>query len=75
MILFGILGRLVAFPLMALAWLDVAANGIDWFGNIWLFVAAAIVTHAGSGHFALWQPEEPLLHTRPGVKSGAIQDE
>lgn len=75
MILFGILGRLVAFPLMALAWLDVAANGIDWFGNIWLFVAAAIVTHAGSGHFALWQPEEPLLHTRPGVKSGALQDE
>ena len=67
-ILLGVLGRLVALPLMALAWLDVAANGVEWTGNVWLFVAAAIVTHAGSGHFALWRPEEPILNTRPGVK-------
>jgi CDP-diacylglycerol--glycerol-3-phosphate 3-phosphatidyltransferase len=68
-ILLGVLGRLVAFPLMALAWLDVAANGLAWTDNVLLFIAAAIVTHAGSGHFALWRPEDPILHTRPGVKS------
>jgi CDP-diacylglycerol--glycerol-3-phosphate 3-phosphatidyltransferase len=68
-ILLGVLGRLVAFPLMALAWLDIAANELAWTDNALLFVAAAIVTHAGSGHFALWRPEDPILHTRPGVKA------
>lgn len=67
-ILLGVLGRLVALPLMVLAWLDVATNGLEWTDNVWLFVAAAIVTHAGSGHFALWRPEEPILNTRPGIK-------
>jgi CDP-diacylglycerol--glycerol-3-phosphate 3-phosphatidyltransferase len=67
-ILLGVVGRLAAFPLMLVAWLDVAANGLAWADNIWLFVAAAIVTHAGSGHWALWRPEEPILHTRPGVQ-------
>ena len=56
---------------MALAWLDLAANGLDWAGNAWLFLAAALVTHAGSGWWARWQPEEPILHTRPGVKGDA----
>lgn len=67
LILFGIVGRLAALPLMALAWLDIAANGLDWADNAPLFVAAAIVTHAGSGRFALWQPEEAILNTRPGT--------
>jgi CDP-diacylglycerol---glycerol-3-phosphate 3-phosphatidyltransferase len=67
-ILLGVVGRVAALPLLALAWLDVAANGLAWSDNALLFVAAAIVTHAGSGHFALWQPEEALLHTRPGIK-------
>lgn len=66
--LLGVLGRVAALPLMVLAWLDVAANGLDWSSNAWLFIAAAIVTHAGSGRLALWQPEEAILHTRPGVK-------
>jgi CDP-diacylglycerol--glycerol-3-phosphate 3-phosphatidyltransferase len=67
-ILLGILGRVAALPLMLLGWLDVAANGMAWTAGIWLFVAAAIVTHAGSGHWSLWRPEDPILHTRPGVK-------
>lgn len=66
--LLGVVGRLAALPLMVLAWLDVAANGLDWSDNAWLFIAAAFVTHAGSGRFALWRPEEAILHTRPGVK-------
>jgi uncharacterized membrane protein YphA (DoxX/SURF4 family) len=69
-VLCGLLGRLFALPLIVLAWLDVAANGLSWTDNALLFVAAAIVTHAGSGHFAIWRPEDPLLHTRPGVKAG-----
>jgi CDP-diacylglycerol--glycerol-3-phosphate 3-phosphatidyltransferase len=67
-ILLGVVGRVAALPLMVLAWLDVAANGLDWTDNVWLFVAAAIVTHAGSGRWALWRPEEPILNVRPGVK-------
>lgn len=67
-LLLGVLGRLAAFPLMVMAWLDVAATGLDWADNAWLFMAAAIVTHAGSGHWALWRPEEAILHRRPGAK-------
>lgn len=62
----GVLGRLAALPLMALAWLDIAAVGLSWQDNAWLFITAAIVTHAGSGRLALWQPEEAILHRRPG---------
>lgn len=62
----GVLGRVAALPLMVLAWMDIAAAGLSWQDNAWLFIAAAIVTHAGSGRFALWQPEEAILHRRPG---------
>jgi uncharacterized membrane protein YphA (DoxX/SURF4 family) len=67
-ILLGVIWRMAALPLMVLAWLDVAANGLSWMDNGWLFVAAAIVTHAGSGRWALLQPEESLLNVRPGSK-------
>ena len=67
-ILLGVVGRVAALPLMIVAWLDVAANGLDWTDNVWLFVAASIVTHAGSGRWALWRPEEPILNVRPGVQ-------
>ncbi len=65
--LLGIVGRVAALPLLGLAWLDLAANEIDIWGNAWLLVAAIIVTHAGSGHAALWRPEEFLLRRRPGA--------
>ncbi len=68
-LLLGVMGRVVALPLLVMAWLDIAANGLAWSDNAWLFVAAAIVTHAGSGRWALWRPEEPILHSRPGVRS------
>jgi CDP-diacylglycerol--glycerol-3-phosphate 3-phosphatidyltransferase len=74
-ILLGIVGRLAALPLMMLAWLDVAANGLAWTDNVWLVIAAAIVTHAGSGHWALGRPEEPILHTRPGIQQTGVADE
>jgi CDP-diacylglycerol--glycerol-3-phosphate 3-phosphatidyltransferase len=64
--LFGVVGRVAALPLLALAWLDIAVRGLDWQDNVWLFIAAAIVTHVGSGYFAAWQPEEEILHRRPG---------
>jgi CDP-diacylglycerol--glycerol-3-phosphate 3-phosphatidyltransferase len=73
-VLLGVLGRVAALPLMLLAWLDVAANGLIWTDNAWLFVAAAIVTHAGSGHLALWRPEERILHKRPGVKEATVPE-
>jgi CDP-diacylglycerol--glycerol-3-phosphate 3-phosphatidyltransferase len=72
--LLGVLGRVAALPLMVLAWLDIAANGLDWSGNAWLFVAATIVTHAGSGRWALWRPEERILNTRPGVVENVGQE-
>lgn len=64
--LFGVLGRLAALPLLALAWVDISVRGLDWQDNVWLLICAAIVTHVGSGYFAMWQPEEEILHRRPG---------
>lgn len=63
----GVLGRVAALPLLVVAWLDILAYGLDWSGNGWLFVAAAVVTHAGSGRLALWRPEDPILNRRPGT--------
>lgn len=73
-ILLGVLGRVAALPLMVMAWLDVAANGLDWSDNAWLFIAAAIVTHAGSGRWALWRPEDRILNKRPGVVESVGQE-
>ena len=44
-----------------------ARRGCQWprLGAL-LFVAAVIVAHAGSGRWARWQPEEAILHRRPG---------
>ena len=67
--LLGVIGRVAALPLLGLAWLDMAANGLDWTGNLWLLIGTIIVTHAGSGKLALWQPEERILHTRPGARN------
>lgn len=64
--LFGILGRVAALALCGLACLDITATGLDWSGNAWLLIAAIIVAHAGSGRWALWQPEDRILNRRPG---------
>jgi CDP-diacylglycerol--glycerol-3-phosphate 3-phosphatidyltransferase len=63
----GAVGRPAALGVAGVAWLDVAANGLDWDGGL-LFTAAIIVAHAGSGRWALWQPEETILRRRPGER-------
>ena len=62
--LLGVVGRVAALGVATVAWLDVAANGLGW--GALLFVTALIVAHAGSGDWARWQPEEAILHRRPG---------
>lgn len=64
--LLGIVGRAAALALVGLACLDITAAGLDWSDNAWLLIAAIIVTHAGSGQWAIWQPEEAILNKRPG---------
>ena len=62
----GIVGRLVAIVLIALASWDVLAAGFYWPTNGLLLASAIIVLQLGSGAFALWQPEEALLRHRAG---------
>jgi hypothetical protein len=63
----GVAARTAALIVLALAALDISANGLDWASNAWLLVAAVIVAHAGSGYLSSWRPEEPLLHRRFGA--------
>ena len=62
----GIVGRLAAIVVFGLATLDIQASGLLWNSNALLLICAIVVFHFGSGCCALWQPEEPLLHTRMG---------
>ena len=71
--LLGVVGRVAALGVAIVGWLDVAANGLDWDGGALLFVAAIVVAHAGSGRWALWQPEESILHHRPGERPATDQ--
>lgn len=64
--LLGILGRVAALAMVGLACLDISAAGLDWGGNAWLLIAAIVVAHAGSGRWAAWRPEDPILYKRPG---------
>lgn len=64
--LLGIVGRVAALALVGLACLDITATELDWSGNAWLLIATIVVTHAGSGRWAIWQPEEAILNKRPG---------
>jgi CDP-diacylglycerol--glycerol-3-phosphate 3-phosphatidyltransferase len=68
--LLGIVGRVAALVLAGLACLDITVTGLDWGGNAWLFIAAVVVAHAGSGRLALWRPEDPILNRRPGERTG-----
>lgn len=63
----GVAARTAALIVLALAALDISANGLEWASNAWLLVAAVIVAHAGSGYLSFWRPEEPLLHRRFGA--------
>ncbi|MCC9076149.1 CDP-alcohol phosphatidyltransferase family protein [Litorilinea aerophila] len=67
----GVVGRVAALALIALACLDIWATGFRWWVNVPLLVSAILVAHWGSGLAALWQPEERLLQTQLGVPSPA----
>jgi CDP-diacylglycerol--glycerol-3-phosphate 3-phosphatidyltransferase len=69
--LLGIVGRVAAVPLIAMAALDITAAGLHWTDNAWLLIASIVVAHAGSGRLALWRPEDPILHRRPGEQRPA----
>ncbi len=36
-------------------------------GSILLLICSLIVVHLGSGKWALWRPEEPLLRAKAGA--------
>jgi CDP-diacylglycerol---glycerol-3-phosphate 3-phosphatidyltransferase len=67
LLLAGIMGRVAALALFALAALDILATQLTWTSNGLLLICAIIVIHLGSGHFALWQPEEQLIRLKLGV--------
>lgn len=69
----GIAGRIAAFVVMALAFLDIAAARLDWSDNAWILASAVVVAHFGSGFFSLWRPEEAILHRRLGDTGPALQ--
>ncbi|MBW7881146.1 MAG: CDP-alcohol phosphatidyltransferase family protein [Caldilineaceae bacterium] len=70
LLLLGVVGRLAAVVLVALACADMLASGL-YLGNELLLACAIIVAHLGSGKFALWKPEEHFIHTRLGAASTA----
>lgn len=66
MVAAGMGARLAAVIVMAYAILNVGVEGLVWQRNGWLFVAAVIIAHLGSGPLSLWKPEEVWLHTQYG---------
>lgn len=66
-VLLGIAGRIGALALAAVAAFDILAVGLRWDSNAPLLVCALIVVHLGSGRWALWRPEEPLLRAKAGA--------
>lgn len=69
----GIAGRMAAFFVMALAFLDISAAGLEWSDNVWILSSAVLVAHFGSGFFSLWRPEEAILHRRLGDTGPALR--
>ncbi len=68
MVLLGAAGRAGALVLAAIAALDIVAVGLHWNSNALLLICALIVVHLGSGKWALWRPEEPLLRAKAGAQ-------
>ncbi|MEX1018454.1 MAG: CDP-alcohol phosphatidyltransferase family protein [Litorilinea sp.] len=63
--LLGVLGRVAALFMIGLACLDSVLTGLNWQNGL-LLGAAFVVAHFGAGRFALWSPEEAILHQRQG---------
>lgn len=63
----GAAGRVGALVLAATAALDIAYGGAGDNSTLLLLVCSLIVVHLGSGKWALWRPEEPLLRAKAGA--------
>jgi CDP-diacylglycerol--glycerol-3-phosphate 3-phosphatidyltransferase len=66
-VLLGAAGRIGALALAAIAAFDIMADGLHWDSNAPLLICALIVVHLGSGRWALWRPEEPVLRAKAGA--------
>ena len=62
----GIMARLAAVLLIALAGVDITLTTFSWSTNGLLLICAILVLQMGGGAYALWQPEEDLLRRRAG---------
>ncbi|MDI9548450.1 MAG: CDP-alcohol phosphatidyltransferase family protein [Chloroflexota bacterium] len=69
----GSAARLAAVFVIALAFLDISAAGLSWRDNAWILLSGILVAHFGSGYYALWQPEEDILHRRLGDTGPALR--
>lgn len=67
LVLSGILGRIGALALFALAAVEIMATGLQPWTNGLLLVCAVIVIHLGSGPGILWQPEERWIRMKLGA--------
>ena len=63
----GAAGRVGALVLAATAALDIAYGGAGNGSILLLLICSLIVVHLGSGKWALWRPEEPLLRAKAGA--------
>ncbi|MCX6050375.1 MAG: CDP-alcohol phosphatidyltransferase family protein [Chloroflexi bacterium] len=68
MVFLGVIGRIGALALVALACVEIGVTGLQWTANGLLLVCAIIVLHLGTGRFALWQPEERILRLKIGAR-------
>ena len=68
----GIMTRLAAIGLVAVACVDFLARGV-LVDNALLLAAASLLLLVGSGRGALWTPEEYLFHTRTGTPKQQTQ--
>jgi CDP-diacylglycerol--glycerol-3-phosphate 3-phosphatidyltransferase len=69
----GSAARLAAIFVIALAFLDISAAELSWRDNAWLLLSGILVAHFGGGFYALWQPEEDILHRRLGDTGPALR--
>ncbi|MFO7634565.1 MAG: CDP-alcohol phosphatidyltransferase family protein [Caldilinea sp.] len=70
LLLLGVVGRAAALVLAFVAAFSATSIGLQ-LDNALLLTCAVIVLHLGSGHFALWQPEEYYLHAKLGARNEA----
>ncbi len=69
----GSAARLAAVFVIALAFIDITAVGLSWRDNAWILLSGILVAHFGGGYYALWQPEEDILHRRLGDTGPALR--